>query len=77
MLECVIGKNSLLKVPISCPALVFKTLHDRYFSKEYFERYYKALTCEKKLVEVNDVHNSYFMNPDPFMKEIASWVKEH
>ncbi len=77
ILECMAGKESLLKVPITCPTLVFKTLHDRYFSSDYFDRYYNSLTCEKKLVEIDDSHNSYFITPEPFMKEIAAWVNCH
>ena len=77
ILEIMIGKESNLKKEIICPTLVFKTLHDRYFSKEYFDEYYYALTCEKKLVEINDTHNSYFINPEPFMVEIAKWVDNH
>ena len=77
ILECMVGKESLLKVPVSCPTLVFKTLHDRYFSANYFDRYYNTLICEKKLVEIDDIHNSYFITPEPFMKEIAAWVNCH
>lgn len=77
LLECLSGKNSLLNRPISCPTLVFKTMHDRYFSRNYFDQYYKQLSCEKKLVEVNDTHNSYFLTPEPFMKEIALWIHTH
>lgn len=77
VLECMVGKDSMLKKKVTCPTLVFKTLHDRYFSVEYFDSYYNSLTCEKKLVEINDTHNSYFINPEPFMREIASWVKSH
>ena len=76
-LECMVGKKSTLKKPIECPTLVFKTLHDRYFSTEYFDSYYDALICEKKLVEINDVHNSYFITPELFMREIADWVNSH
>lgn len=76
-LECLAGGKSLLKEPLTCPTLVFKTLHDRYFSRDYFDRYFQSLTCEKKLIEINDTHNSYFMTPEPFMKEIAAWVNDH
>ncbi|MBQ5675839.1 MAG: alpha/beta hydrolase [Lachnospiraceae bacterium] len=77
MLECMLGAESMLKMEITCPTLVFKTLHDRYFPKEYFDCYYASLQCEKKLVEINDTHNSYFIHPEPFMREIASWVESH
>lgn len=77
ILECMLGKESFLKVPIACPTLVFKTLHDRFFSKEYFDQYYCSLTCEKKIVEINDTHNSYFIHPDIFMKEVAIWFNTH
>lgn len=76
-LECMVGAESMLKKEITCPTLVFKTLHDRYFPKEYFDCYYESLQCEKKLVEINDTHNSYFINPKPFMQEIAKWVECH
>lgn len=52
LMECVVGKKSLLKKPITCPTLVFKTLHDRFYSREYFDRYYENLTCKKKLIEI-------------------------
>lgn len=42
-----------------------------------FDRYYNALTCEKRLVEIEDTHNSYFIAPKAFMKEIAEWVNCH
>ncbi len=77
ILECMLGAESMLKMEITCPTLVFKTLHDRYFPKEYFDCYYASLQCKKKLVEINDTHNSYFIHPEPFMREIASWVESH
>lgn len=77
LIECMTDRKKLINTPIQCPTLVFKTLHDRYFSRDYFDRYYQKLTCEKKLVEIDDTHNSYFTNPEQFMREIACWVNEH
>ncbi|MDD5935155.1 MAG: hypothetical protein PUC65_06255 [Clostridiales bacterium] len=77
ILECMTNKDSLLKEPISCPTLLFKTLHDRFFPKEYFDAYYNSLSCEKQLVEIDDIHNSYFITPEPFMQRIADWVNTH
>ncbi|HCC34342.1 MAG TPA: alpha/beta hydrolase, partial [Ruminococcaceae bacterium] len=57
LLECFVAKDSEAKKSIRIPTLVFKTLHDRYFSPQYFDDYFKSLTCEKKLIEIDDVHN--------------------
>lgn len=58
---------------IKVPTLVFKTNHDRYFSKAYFDKYYQSLTCPKKLVEIDDVHNSYYFYPELIAKEVSEW----
>jgi len=69
-------KKSYLKENISVPTLVFKTLYDRYFPPDYFDRYYQNLLCTKKMIEIEDVHNSYFFYPDLFAKEVAFWFME-
>ncbi len=51
----VVNESSELVNKITCPTPVPKTLHDRYFTHEHFDRYYESLHCEKKLVEINDV----------------------
>lgn len=77
MLECFAAKDSVVKSSVSVPTLVFKTLHDRYFPKKYFDMYFKSLTCEKKLVEINDVHNSYYLRSELFCEYAYNWFLEH
>lgn len=77
MLECFVAKDSVVKDSVAVPTLVFKTLHDRYFSQEYFDEYFQSLTCEKKLVEVNDVHNSYYLDSELFCDNAFKWFAEH
>ena len=77
MIGSAIFDNSVMQKPIMCPTLVFKVLHDRYFPVEYFDQYYATLTCEKKLVEVNDAHNSYYYNPALFCEPAYEWFAAH
>lgn len=77
MFECFISSNSPIKNPIEVPTLVFKTLHDRYFTKEYFDSYFMSLRCKKKLKEIDDVHNSYYLHCDEFCENVYLWFKEN
>lgn len=73
LLEILISKKSRLSQLPEIPTLVFKTTYDRYFPPEYFDRYFEALQCYKKLYVVEDVHNSYALYPDLFASEVADW----
>lgn len=77
LLECFVAKDSVAKKSLEIPTLVFKTQHDRYFSQQYFDAYFQSLTCEKRLVEVNDVHNSYYLNSELFCKNVFEWFEAH
>lgn len=77
MLECFVAKDSHAKTSVAMPTLVFKTLHDRYFSRQYFDDYFISLTCEKRLIEINNVHNSYYLDSDQFCKYVYEWFAEH
>lgn len=73
LLEMFTSKNSRLRHMPSIPTLVFKTRYDRYFSAEYFDQYFEALSCRKKLCVIEDVHNSYLLYPELFADEVADW----
>ncbi len=77
LIESVVSSQSALQNDIECPTLVFKTLHDRYFPHKHFDDYYAKLRSTKKLVEINDVHNSYIITPETFCKEVYSWFASH
>ena len=77
MLECFISPDSAIKNGITIPTLVFKTLHDRYFPQAYFDSYYAGLTCKKKLIEINNVHNSYYLQSDLFCDAVYHWFLEN
>ena len=75
--ECLISPDSPIQNSITIPTLVFKTLHDQYFSKEYFDSYFSSLNCKKKLIEINDVHNSYYLRCDEFCEAAYNWFSEN
>lgn len=71
--ECFVATDSVIKTSVTVPTLVFKVLHDRYFSTQYFDDYYQSLTCPKKLVEINGIHNSYYIDSELFCKHVYHW----
>jgi len=77
MIGPAIFNNSVMQKPIKCPTLVFNVLHDRYFPSSYFNKYYTGLTCDKKLVEINDAHNSYYYNAEIFCEPAYEWFTKH
>lgn len=77
MLECFVAADSAVKAGPSAPTLVFKTLHDRFFSPTYFDSYYASLACKKKLVEINDTHNSYYFESGSFCRAVYEWALDH
>jgi len=77
LMECFVASNSTVENSVAVPTLVFKVLHDRYFSPQYFDDYFNSLTCEKKLVEINGVHNSYFIDSELFCSHVYEWFAQH
>lgn len=77
LLEMFLDKDSGLKNRPNCPTLVFKTLHDRYFSSTYFDEYFMSLTCEKKLYTIDDVHNSYYFHAKEICEQVSKWFSQH
>lgn len=77
MLECFVAPNSAIKNGVKIPTLVFKTMHDRYFKPEYFDQYYDSLTCKKKLVQIDNTHNSYYFDSSKFCEEAYQWFKDN
>jgi hypothetical protein len=77
MVGSIVLNKSVLQNEIKCPTLVFKVLHDRYFPAQYFDKYYASLKCEKKIVEINDAHNSYYYNSARFCDEVYTWFASH
>jgi hypothetical protein len=77
LLECAVSNKSNLKNGIKSPTLVFKVLHDRYFSVEHFDKYYFDLKCKKNIIEINDTHNSYYFSSDLFCNEAYKWFNSN
>jgi len=77
LMEIFMAKDSTARNSVAVPTLVFKVLHDRYMPPKYFDDYFQSLTCEKKLVEINGVHNSYYIDSDEFCKHTYDWFVEH
>jgi len=78
LMEIFVAGDSAIKNSVTMPTLVFKIPHDRYFSPRYFDDYFQSLTCEKKLVEIeNGVHNSYYLDAELFCGYVYEWFKEN
>lgn len=77
LLECFVSPDSVIQNGVAVPTLVFKTLHDRYFPREYFDSYFSSLTCKKKLIEIDDVHNSYYLRSEEFCDAVYQWFSEN
>jgi len=69
------NKNSPLAVPLTTPTLVFNARHDRYFANEYVQRYYKGLRGKKKIIHIDDCHNSYFFQSKKIVIEVDKWFR--
>jgi len=73
-----IAKDSVAKNSVSIPTLVYKVPNDRFMSPQFFDDYYKSLTCKKKLVEIkNGIHNSYLFDKEIFCKHAYEWFVEN
>ena len=77
LMECFVAKDSTAKNSVIVPTLVFKVLNDRYFKPEYFDKYFQGITCKKKLVEINGVHNSYYLDAKEFCQHVYEWFSLH
>jgi pimeloyl-ACP methyl ester carboxylesterase len=77
LLAPAIFDDSIMQNAIKSPTLVFQTMHDRYFPVEYFQKYYDGLSCEKKLVKINDAHNSYSWSPELYCEPAYDWFVKH
>jgi len=77
LLSMFLGQSGRSEEDIRVPTLIFKILHDRYYPSKYFDRYFARLSCPKYMVEINDVHSSYFFHPQKIAKEAANWFKRH
>ncbi|WP_277507670.1 MULTISPECIES: alpha/beta hydrolase [unclassified Breznakia] len=73
LLEMAVDKNSFLQKRIKVPTLVFKTMYDRYFSRNHFNDYFKQLACEKRMITIEDTHNSYYNQSELFCEYIYDW----
>ena len=73
-----VAKDSVAKDSVAIPTLVYKIPNDRFMTPQFFDDYYKSLTCEKKLVEIeNGIHNSYYFDSELFCKHAHEWFIEH
>ena len=73
-----IAKDSVAKNSLKIPTLVYKIPHDRFMTPQFFEDYFKNLTCKKKIVEIkNGIHNSYYFDCEIFCKFAYEWFVEN
>ena len=73
-----VAKDSVAKNSVAIPTLVYKIPHDRFMTPQFFDDYFRSLTCKKKLVEIKDgIHNSYYLDSEQFCKHAYEWFAAH
>ena len=73
-----VAKDSVAKSSVAIPTLVYKIPHDRFMTPQFFDDYFESLTCEKKLIEIeNGIHNSYFIDSEIFCRHAYEWFARH
>lgn len=77
LFKLLLSKESCLMNYPKMPTLFFKTTHDRYFPKAYFDAYKTHLTCQNKMIIIDDVHNSHYIHAKIISDEVGNWFKEN
>lgn len=73
LLGAYIAKDSPIRKSLSCPTLFFAPQHDRYFSRDYFEKYNALLTGEHNMYRIDDAHSSYIWHAEEICKQVSEW----
>lgn len=74
ILSLFFDKNSSIKKEIQCPVLVIAPKYDRYYYREYFDRYYNGLKDGKELYWINGSHISFDWLANEINSKVLSWV---
>lgn len=74
LLDILLSPGSAIKSQQSAPTLVFKMNHDRYFPAVYYQDYFDSLKVDKKLIIIDDIHNSYYFRAEEVCHEAAQWI---
>jgi len=69
-----LGKSSPIKGKPIIPTLVMATEHDRYYKKEYINKYYRSLTKDKKLYWIDDSHCVFVWNAGELVSQVTEWI---
>lgn len=71
-----LSPDSTMRNTPSCPTLVLASKHDRYYYKEYIEKYFSNLKVEKELVWFEDSHLAFYWRAKEINQEVINWVKQ-
>lgn len=74
LLWLLIAKASPIKGKPIIPTLVMATKYDRYYKKEYINKYYRSLKTDKKLYWIDDSHCVFVWNAGELGNQVTEWI---
>lgn len=69
------NKKSPLQIHVNVPTLVLAAQHDRYYYKEYVERYFNMLECQKELYWIEGSHTCFDWKAEEINARILEWIR--
>ncbi|GAB6090586.1 alpha/beta hydrolase [Spirochaeta dissipatitropha] len=77
LLFIMLDSHSPLRTTQKCPTLVIAAEEDRYFSKDYIERYFDRISGEKDIHWVKSSHLAFLWNAEEINRKVIDWVQKH
>lgn len=74
LLDLFFDKKSNIKNEIGCPVLILAPKYDRYYYREYIDRYYNNIRSDKELYWINGSHISFDWLAQEINTKVLSWV---
>lgn len=68
-------KKSPLQNKVNIPTLVLAAKHDRYYYREYVERYFNELSCKKELHWIEGSHTCFDWKAEEINAHILEWIR--
>lgn len=77
ILDIFFRKDSSIINSVTCPVLVIAPMHDRYYYKDYFDRYFKGISSSKELHWIDGSHISFDWMAKEINSKVLEWVNIH
>lgn len=74
ILDIFFSKKSALLSNVNCPVLVLAPKYDRYYYKDYFDRYFNNLIQPKEIFWIDGSHISFDWKAEELNAKILDWV---